>query len=100
MTTDNVAGWGGRPWVLTLETRTGLGMSPDTWLYGEGSWGICLRAPVGCFPGGRLSLAQGHWRWNLILTDLPAFPHSSQLRLQSLRERTRSPASHLSLNPA
>lgn len=59
-------------------------VSPATWLQGGGSWGVFLRAPASCFLGGHGLLAQGHRRWDLILTDLPAFPHSSQLRLQSL----------------
>ena len=76
-------------------------LSPDTWLHGGGSWGFCFRAPVACFLGGRRPSAQGHRRRDLTLTDLFAFPHSSQLGLQCLREkRTRNLASHHGLQPA
>lgn len=64
-----------------LENQDRMSVSPDTWLHGGRSWGICLGAPVGGFLGGQGLPAQGHWRWDLILIDLPASPHSSQLGL-------------------
>ena len=80
---------------LGSQARTQL--SQDTWPRGRGSWGFCFGVPVGCFLGDQGPPSQGHWGWNLILIDLPAFPHSSQLGLQSLRERrTRNLAGHRS----
>lgn len=64
-------------------------MSSDTWLHGTGTWRVYLRVLVGSFLLGWGPFAQGHWRWNLIFTDLPAFPHSGKLGLQSLREGIR-----------
>lgn len=77
---DREAGGVGRLWEPDR-------LSSDTLVHGTWSWGVCLRTPVGCFLVGWGPFAQGHWRWNLILTDRPAFPHSGKLGLQSLRER-------------
>lgn len=66
--------------------------SSDTWLHwlhGTGTWRVYLRVLVGSSLLGCRPFAQGHWRWNLIFTDLPAFPHSAKLGLQSLREGIR-----------
>lgn len=68
---------------------TGNSMSSDTWLHGTGTWKVCLKVLVGSFLLGWGPFAQGHWRWNLLLEDLPAFPHSGKLGLQSLREGIR-----------
>lgn len=72
-------------------------MSSDTWLHGTGAWRVCLRVLAASFLMGWRPFAQGHWRWNLILTDLPTFPHSGKLGLQGLREGIRlcNPGSHL-----
>lgn len=64
-------------------------ISSDTWLHGTGSWCFFLRVSAGCFLVGWRPFAQGYGRWNLILTDLPTFPHSGKLGLQSLKERIR-----------
>jgi hypothetical protein len=83
-----------------METRNSV--SSDTWLHGTGTWRVYLRVLDGSFLGGWGPFAQGYWRWDLILTDLPAFPHSGKLGLQSLREgiKTCNPGSHLEDRPA
>lgn len=64
-------------------------MSSDTWIHGTGTWRVYIRVLLVPFLGGWGPFAQGHWRWNLILTDLPTFPHSGKLGLQSLMEGIR-----------
>lgn len=80
---DRQAGRVGRLW----EPETVL--SSYTWVHGTGACRVYLRVLAGSFLVGWGPFAQGHWRWNLVLTDLAAFPRSGKLGLQSLREGIR-----------